>query len=531
MANTDYSERVTGSFCTVAKTVANVSAQSTSVLVTDVREVAGQPLAAGALLLIENEFMVCTSLTGTTMLVKRGCLDTVPQDHPGGVTIFVVGNRVASDFTEYLGTETLSLKLLSKTTSGTVPIAYAPPQALTFGQRFARPYPPAQVRVNGQHWRTVVTMDDNTQSIVLTWVERNRIVQADAILGHADAGVAAEVGTTYTVKLYTDAGTLVRTISGLTGTTWTYTFAEMVDDFGLAALQGTGIYTAYLTFGSVRDGHQSWQGYAVPLALDTADIADPSATLLLASMRSFWEFEENDASTVFVDRKAAYPMNVRNTSGALATSSATNTGLVDRAFYPNDVEGVVAYIPVAANFKLPNASWTFGAWMTGHGGSGGTTKFLLGNVGSDATQFQAYLSIDSTTDTIQFNATTNGAVSGRVSVNSGGNLDSSVMTLVTATLDRTANMLIVRRRRVGTGAMSSAQAAFPGALYTGTTTANWCVADAMSSDGTYFSGTRHGLHRVDQAFIVDRAITDQQFDYLFNAGAGKSWAQIQTDAT
>jgi hypothetical protein len=532
MANSDYINRTTGAFCSIAKLATPVQPTTTQFAVSDLRLVEGEPAAVGAVLLINDEFMAISAVSGSVWTVKRGCIDTIPGAHGSGSNVFILGTRVASDETEYLGTETISLKLLAKTTAGRVPIEYAPPAQIIFDRRFARPYPPAQMRANGVAWVTEVVMDSDID-LALTWVGRNRVMQADQILGQADAGVTAEDGTTYTVKMYTDADVLVRTVTGITGLSWTYTFSQMIEDYGLIAFADTGIYRAYLTFYAMRDGLTSWQGYRVPLALDTGDMANASALALYGAMRAFWEFEDNSSGTTFADAKATYPLSIRNSAGALASSAATAgtpNAFVNRVFYPNSTEGIVAYIPVSAGFKLPNTSWTFGAWLAGSSGAGGSTRFVMGNIGSAATDFQAYLGIDSGSNTLVFGATTDGTTVGRVMITSSAQLDPSTMTLITCTFDRAANLLKLRWRRSNAGSMSSAQATFTGALYTGSTNANFAINDALSGDSTYFSGDRSALVRADQAFVVNLAIDDTQFDYLFNGGAGVSWASLSADA-
>jgi hypothetical protein len=526
MANTDYARRTTGSFASVATLVTPITARSDRLVLTGVLSVLGQTPQVGSLILVEDEFMAIASITGTTWGVKRGCLDTVPKSHNGRATVYLVGDRVATDKVEYLGGATITLKLRPRTTSGMVPIEYTPPNQIVFGNRFVRPYPPANLRANGVTWLDGCTLNATTD-LTLTWATRNRVAQSDAILGHTDAGVAPEPGTTYTVKLYTDAGTLVRTVSGLTGTSWVYTFDAMVADFGLDPLRGTGIYPAYLTFESVRDGWASWQHYSMRLDLDTDDIADPTVVQLHNAMRAFWEFEENASGNTFADAKGAFPLTVRNASGPMLTSSATAAGLVNRAFYPNMTDNLAAYIPAASNFRFANSSVTIGMWATGIGSSGGSTRFLFGNFGSSGTGYQIYLSTDSSSDSLNFAVTTDGTTAGRVRIISLANLHPSVWTFVACTLDRAANQLVLRTRAVG-GAVRKETVAFPGALFTGSGAgSNFAIGDALSNDNTFFSGTRHGLYKVDQAFIADIALTDLQFDYLFNDGAGRRWNDLR----
>jgi len=536
MANSDYTERAVGAFCTVAKLVSSVLPAYQQIIVADVKTVDGEPAGPGGVLLVNDEFMVINSISGNVWSVKRGCIDTVPKQHGAGATIFLLGTRVASDGVEYLPTETISLKLLARTTSSVVPIENTPPNQITFNNRFARPYPPGRVRVNNAPWHVGVTLDGATD-LALTWYGRNKVVQADQVLGHEDAAVTAEVGTTYTVRLYTESDVLVKTIAGITVSPWSYSFAQMVGDFALSSFADTGIYTAYMTLRSVFDGIESADFYSIPLRLDTSDIGNTPTTTIQAAARAFWEFEESDTGSVFKDRVGNYPMTVRLGGSLIETKTATGFDtsggphkFIGRTFMPAFTDDFTTYIPTAANFKLLNADWTFGLWVSGRAASSGSSRFLMGNVGSDATQFQAYMSIDSATDSLNFNVSTDGTVTGRTVLATAWQLAASEMALITFTLDRAANQIKARMRKVSDPAMASAQTAFAGALFTGASTANFAINDALSSDTTFFSGSRECVNKADQAFVLNMAISDTDFGYLFNAGLGKTWAQIRHDA-
>ena len=250
------------------------------------------------------------------------------------------------------------------------------------------------------------------------------------------------------------------------------------------------------------------------------------------AMVSYWEFQENDAGFVYSDARGAYPLNVRNTAGPRNTNTAgTNSGLIGRSYNPNTSEGNTAYIPLSSGFLLPNTNWTFGLWLTGLTNALGTARFLMGNVGATATDYQAQLRIDGADNQFHFAATPSGGATGLVSIDSGFNPSATDFALLTCTLDRGANEIRLRVQRIGGGGMTSVGAAFPSALYTGSSTANFCINDALSSDGTYFSGNRSGISKADQAFVLTgHAFTDADFAYLYNSELGKSWAQIQTDA-
>lgn len=271
MANSDYSVVGTGQFCPVARLMTGLSPGTTVIGVTDVRMVEPGDVAVGSLIIIGDEIMQIASLGSPTWTVKRGCLDTIPMGHDPGQTIFVIDKFVGSNFVEYLGTQTISVKLQAKAVGGVVPMEYAPPHQITFNQRFARPYPPARMLVNGQPWYIRALIDEDND-LTVSWVGRNKILQGDQILGQQDAGVTEEPTVTYTVRFYTEANVLVKTISGITASPFVYTFEQIVADFNLWSIADTGMYGAWLTLHSAQGSLESLNGYMMPFDLDTNDI-------------------------------------------------------------------------------------------------------------------------------------------------------------------------------------------------------------------------------------------------------------------
>lgn len=229
-------------------------------------------LQVGMGVLIDDEIMELMVITDSVLTFKRGCADTIPAPHEDEAIIWFIDGFLGTDTTPYMGTEQLGIKIQMRTLTQSMDIAYSPPMALTMASRFARPYPVGQFEINGTTWDNVITMDFST-NMVLTWVERNRVVQSDQLIGHIEAGVAPEAGTTYRATFYTAGDSLVATHTGIVGTTWTYSFTDAIDDFNLDAFADTGLYPAYLTFETMRDGYPSWQAYRIDFEMNTAGLS------------------------------------------------------------------------------------------------------------------------------------------------------------------------------------------------------------------------------------------------------------------
>lgn len=88
--------------------------------------------------------------------------------------------------------------------------------------------------------------------VAVTWKNRNRT--STQIIKQTDASQTLEDGQTTTIRIYgQDGTTLLRTVTGLTGTSYDYTAAFELADTGSVVLQTS------LTFKikSVRDGYES----------------------------------------------------------------------------------------------------------------------------------------------------------------------------------------------------------------------------------------------------------------------------------
>lgn len=157
-------------------------------------------VSTGTQITVNNEIMVYQSYDEETGLltVKRGALDTVPQNHLAGSVLYFADDFITVDPTEYVTGEIINVKALTTTPSGILSLDDVDAQQVEIQARAIRPYPPANVKINGAYWPTEIETD-----LVLTWVDRNRQQQTGgSILGYFDAGVTIESGVTYKLMVY-----------------------------------------------------------------------------------------------------------------------------------------------------------------------------------------------------------------------------------------------------------------------------------------------------------------------------------------
>lgn len=213
----------------------------------------------GEEILVDDELMRVDAVDdiAKTIDVARGVGDTLPSPHAIGARVWFVEDAKGSDGRTYSTGEDVEVRLLTRTPSDVLGVGEAPGDTVTIGARQARPYPPGNLQINGTPFGTF--QDDlmvATGDVVLTWAHRDRVAQEDQLVEHDAASVGPEAGTTYTVEVR-DGATLLRTTSGVSGTTWTY-------DGTMISADGEPTEEAW-TFNvrSVRGGLPSWQEYEV----------------------------------------------------------------------------------------------------------------------------------------------------------------------------------------------------------------------------------------------------------------------------
>lgn len=273
MAASDYERRGRGDFCPAAKLANGISYLTDSITVTDLvlvdTEQAGD-IYVGMSILIDEEILVITSMSGLTFGVGRGCCDTIPAQHGAGARVWFFERDIGSDNREYASGDTIGVKVMPFLASGaSYPHENVEPKALTFNFRFLRPYPPGQMQVRSAGWWLNPILSALDPTLPLTWAHRHRVVQADQLVDHLQGNVGPEPGTTYHVEVYTDADVLVRTETGITGTSWAYTWSQAMSDFGAVETPVESILEGYMLVGSLREGFLSWQRYLIPFRLDT----------------------------------------------------------------------------------------------------------------------------------------------------------------------------------------------------------------------------------------------------------------------
>ena len=169
--------------------------------------------------LIESEIIRIDSynpLTGA-IVVGRGCIDTVPSVHLTGTRLYFLDGFQAFDVLERSVGETIYGRALIRTGLDLLSISSAPEDSVAMVGRFAKPYPPGNLRLMGLSYPTQVTDD-----LIVTWAHRDKTLQLATLIDHTSGNIGPEAGTTYNLEIRKISdNSLMDSAYNLTGTTFT----------------------------------------------------------------------------------------------------------------------------------------------------------------------------------------------------------------------------------------------------------------------------------------------------------------------
>lgn len=245
----------------------------------------GVPLSgvqAGQVALIDAEIVVVVSVSETAIVVKRGCMDTVPAAHNANARIWFFETQAGFDPTNYplknnagvIGAA-VQVKMVPDVFGPALNLNDVPTDRLNMLRRMERPYPPGNVLVDGKRWY-LGSQTKTDKSVIVTWEHRNRVMQGATVVDHLGQQYAPEEGQQYrlsiTIKVYPKEGksydVVVREVL-VDGVQFEYTWdMAQADGYRAGSLLGAcGFVTVGLLLEAVRGEFASWQGYVIPLRL------------------------------------------------------------------------------------------------------------------------------------------------------------------------------------------------------------------------------------------------------------------------
>jgi len=223
----DYAEIGNGDFCPSATVVAALSKTTTAISLENAVDL--DLVVAGGYAVIDAEYVLVSAIDAVdgVATISRGVLDTVPTEHAAGARIWFADSWQGVSSTEYADAEAIDVKLLTASSSGALSLAAAPVDSLTFDQRHYRPYAPGKVLVNSGAYPEWI---DGSAALALSWAHRDRLLQTAYIVEQSEASIGPEAGTTYNLRIYGEEDDLIKTFSGLSGTSQTYATTDETAD-------------------------------------------------------------------------------------------------------------------------------------------------------------------------------------------------------------------------------------------------------------------------------------------------------------
>lgn len=232
-------------FCPSAKLIEDIDKISQSFLIKDIENLSDA--RTNTLIQVNDEVMAYVSydLTTRTLNVKRGVHDTVPQVHNADSIIYFWDQYASYDQTQRIDGSTVNVKVLTNTGRDILSEDSAISKQVELNSRAIRPYPPANVKINGQYFPI-----DFVGDLVVTWVDRNRIQQTGGeILGFYDNGVTIESDVNYIIELYDSNDVLID--------------SQNVGQLNTATLNTSSLSTqkAKISLYSIKNGFESFQKF------------------------------------------------------------------------------------------------------------------------------------------------------------------------------------------------------------------------------------------------------------------------------
>lgn len=315
---TDYTQYGLMDFCYYGTLSSSISITATSITVSTTNNI--NLIGLGSFIQLGNELVVVNSISGSTITIGRGVLDTVPTPHSSGSAIFAWHDNFNTNLVEYLTGETVKVKLSTITPSGNLDITSAPYDSLTFLGRNHLPYPPGNVKIN-----TVAYANTFSDALTISWSHRSRTQQTTGeIFDTTHGDIGPETGVTYTLRLYDETNTLRRTVVGLTTTS--YLWNTEIADCGL----GRRNTTIRFELESVRDGLVSWQKHNLSITRTGSTSGSDTETVNPTSLASTslstgiqWTWSSANAGTDKFQIIIS-PTNDRDDASAIIT----DTGLI-----------------------------------------------------------------------------------------------------------------------------------------------------------------------------------------------------------
>ena len=203
-----------------------------------------------------QEIGIVMAIGTDNVTIRRGVMDTTPKAWGVGAQIWFAPRAfdVMDNIVRTAGLP-VTYKLLTTTSQGTLAIADATEIERTPSLRPHLPLRPANCAVNGNFIGPVAV--GAATDLSLTWANRNKLTEDGTILSWNSASVTPEVGQTTTIHILNSSNTILSSINGITGTSYTLPVSALGSSWTVRKIKFVSKDSA---------GDESLQGHIIELA-------------------------------------------------------------------------------------------------------------------------------------------------------------------------------------------------------------------------------------------------------------------------
>jgi hypothetical protein len=160
-------------------------------------------------ILIDDEILFVESQNGDELTVKRGCLDTIPEMHNQNSQVYFCGGQLTLKTEDYYDGDKVDCRIITNTSTNVLDPKEATGRVIDISGRAIRPYPPANVIINGCYYPNSLI----SETLEISWSSRNRLQQTSGVMvGWYEGNVTVEEGVKYHIVLRHFTNTLIDTI-------------------------------------------------------------------------------------------------------------------------------------------------------------------------------------------------------------------------------------------------------------------------------------------------------------------------------
>ncbi len=258
--------------------------------------------------------------TGEATII-RGALDTVPHPHASGARVFFLRDGSALSTTQYLQGEVVDVKVLPETANGLLDVEVAPTDEFTFTGRATRPYPPGNFKINGSSYPATIA-----GTLSVSWAHRNRLAQTAYIVAQDEGNIGPEPGTTYTLRFYNEAGSLLHVAEEIVGTS--YTWSSETTDLVCLEFDGADGSTSFTDAGGIVSWTANGNAQVsttLPKIGTGSLLLDGDGDYLSAASSAYLNFGTNDFTIEAWVNPSALANNYATIFGTNTASFTTNS--------------------------------------------------------------------------------------------------------------------------------------------------------------------------------------------------------------